>query len=167
VASGCLAGCPYRVSSDRRRSSQLKLVWSLSCSWRDLQGAWPAHPPRTDDALARYGLVAGRLAFPTPSVALPVTRLTFEVFPAHAAVHIRNEWSCNTFMDLALLQSASFCAGSENPPLLGFILQCAPLPFLLCASSPGKQASHRSVPATVPTWAALVVSHHLGGLLRA
>lgn len=108
----------------------------------------------------------GRLAFPTPSIALPVTRLTFEVFPALTAVLIREEWSCSTFMDLALLQSASFCAGSENPPLMGFILKCAPLPSLLCASSPGKQASRRSVPATVPTWAALVVSHHLGGLLR-
>jgi hypothetical protein len=116
---------------------------------------------------ARYGLVVGRLAFPTPSLALPVTRMAYEVFPAHAAVHIREEWSCNTFMDLALLQSASICAGFENPPLLGFILKCAPLPFLRCASSPGKQASRRPGPATVRAWAAHVVSHHLGGLLRA
>jgi hypothetical protein len=70
----------------------------------------------------RYGLVMGRLAFPTSSLALPVTRVTFEVFPARAAVHIREEWSCNTFVALALLQSASVCAGSENPPLMGFIL---------------------------------------------
>jgi hypothetical protein len=67
---------------------------------------------------------------------------------------------------LVLLQSASVCAGSENPPLMGFILKCAPLPFFHRASSPGKQASRRSGHATVPTWAALVVSHHLGGLLR-
>lgn len=43
---------------------------------------------------ARYELVVGRLAFPTPSLTLPVTRRVFEVFPAHTAVHIREEWSC-------------------------------------------------------------------------
>jgi hypothetical protein len=65
-----------------------------------------------------------------------------------------------------LLQSASFCAGSENPPLMRFILKYAPLPFLSCASSPGKQASLRPGPARVWAWAVLVVSHHLDGLLR-
>jgi hypothetical protein len=167
VASGCLAGCPYRVSCYRRRSSQLKLVWSLSCSWRDLQGVWLAQRPQAGDASAKYGLVAGRLAFPASSLALPVTRMAFEVFPARAAVHIREEWSCNTFVALALLQSASVCAGSEDPPLMRFIQKCAPLPFVRCASSPGKQASHRLELAKALAWAVHVVSHHLDGLLRA
>jgi len=93
--------------------------------------------------------------------------MAFEVFPARAAVHIRKERSCNTFVALALLQSASICAGSEDPPLVRFILKCAPLPSFPCASSPGKQASRWLEPATAQAWAALVVSHHLDGLLRA
>jgi hypothetical protein len=59
VASGCLAGCPYRVSSNRRRSSQLKLVWSLSWSWRDLQGVWRAHRPQAGDAFSQIWAGSG------------------------------------------------------------------------------------------------------------
>lgn len=123
---------------------------------------------------ARYGLVVGRLAFPTPSVALPVTRLTYEVFPAHAAVHIREEWSCTTFMALALLQSASVCAGFENPPLMRFILS---VPLYRFSNARPLQGSKLPVGRNLPqlqhgppswfrTTSAVYSAHRLAGLLR-
>jgi hypothetical protein len=87
---------------------------------------------------------------------------------------IREEWSCNTFVALVLLQSASVCAGSENPPLMRFILKCAPLPFVPCASSLGsKLPDGSSLPQLEhgpPSWfrttSTVYSAQRLAGLLR-
>jgi len=167
VASGCLAGCPCRVSSNRRRSSQLMLVWSLSCSLRDLQGVLVCSSSASGRCIHQVRASSRSFGLPYILHSLTCCQDGFRGFPGPCRrTHSRRM----VVQYLHGLGSTSKCVclrWIRKSSSHGIHPKCAPLPFVRCASSLGKQASRRLEPATARTWAALVVSHHLDGLLRA